>query len=118
MEGVEKPLGFGEIKFASQTKSEKIIEVNNIMHAGYVMGVPPEAEDYKTFLLALETLVHRIHARRVVHMDMYPSNILWAKVDGKMKVRIIDWDAASFMNQPLPEKMQNQLKSDQFYKDE
>jgi serine/threonine protein kinase len=117
VEGVEKPLGFGEIKFAGQTSTEGAIVFNNIMQAGYVMGVPPDQSEYSAFLLALETLMHQIHACGVVHMDLYPSNILWARVDGQIKVRIIDWDAASFMNQPLPRKMQDRLKAKSFYKD-
>jgi serine/threonine protein kinase len=117
VEGVEKPLGYGEIKFTGQTNTEGAIVFNNIMQAGYVMGVPPDQDDYNSFLLALESLVHQIHACGVIHMDLYPSNILWAKVGGTIKVRIIDWDAASFRNQPLPEKMQDRLKSKMFYKD-
>ncbi len=40
----------------------------------------------------------------VIHVDLYPSNILW-KVDefGEIQIRIVDWDVATFMGERFPE---------------
>ena len=40
-------------------------------------------------LCAVVGAIHRCH---VVHLDLYPSNIMWKKTDGAFDIKIIDWD--------------------------
>jgi serine/threonine protein kinase len=76
------------------------------------MGVPVDEGDYHSFLISLESLVHRVHACGVVHVDLYPSNIMWAKTGGVVTVKIIDWDAATFVGQTFTSTMAARIKSE------
>ena len=105
----EKPLGYGDFNWRGKTPC---LVFRNIRRDGYVMGVPVDEEDFKCFTAALESVVHRIHANGVIHVDLHPSNILWLKVDGSIKIRIVDWDAATFAAQPFTPSMLERLKVD------
>jgi serine/threonine protein kinase len=78
---------------------------NNLFREGFVMGVPIDQGPYDTFCNALSALIRRIHARGVIHVDLYPSNILWLREDREIKIRVIDWDAATFLGQTYPNSM-------------
>jgi hypothetical protein len=109
VEGVEKALGYGEIQFIGDTAPAPAIVFNNLKRHGYIMGVPIDEGEYTAFSEALEALVHEIHSCGVVHVDLYPSNILWANVEGKIRVRIVDWDGAHFMNEAFSEGMMKRI---------
>jgi hypothetical protein len=115
VEGVVKPLGYGEFKFAKQKRTECAIVFNDIKRDGYVMGVPQDEVDYTAYVSALESLVHQIHACKVIHMDLYPCNIMWAKVEGALKIRIVDWDAASFMDRQLSPRVLTRIVSEKYH---
>jgi hypothetical protein len=119
VEGAEKALGYGDFQFIGPTASGPVIVFNNLKLHGYVMGVPIDEEEYIAFSKALESLVHQIHSCGVVHVDLYPSNILWANVDGKIRVRIVDWDGAHFMNEAFSDRMIERIavSSDNFFLD-
>eukprot|EP00039_Didymoeca_costata_P016417 m.294980 g.294980 ORF g.294980 m.294980 type:complete len:154 (+) comp16392_c0_seq4:5-466(+) len=53
----------------------------------------------------------------VVHMDFYPSNIMWAaKDDGSFDIKIIDWDAAHRESENFSELTQNRItKFDRYH---
>ena len=110
VDGVEKALGYGEFMFANQKSTTVAIIFNNLYPDGYMMGVPVNDVQYKAFLETLESLVHQIHSHGVIHVDLYPSNILWVEVEGKIKVRIVDWDGATFVNERFPESMLNRFR--------
>ena len=51
----------------------------------------------KEYIDALTAVVKCQHHTRVVHVDLYPSNILWDYFGESIRIRIVDWDAATFM---------------------
>ena len=113
-EGVEKALGYCDLKLVGKP-AELFLVFHNLLRQGYRMGVPEVEGDYRLFLAALEALVHQVHACGVVHVDLYPSNIMWAKVDGTVRIRIVDWDAATFAGQPFPGSMLRRLEEEFHY---
>jgi serine/threonine protein kinase len=62
---------------------------------GYKIGLPKETSERKLLIEAIEEAVTAMHSKRIIHMDLYLSNIMWKRHDdGSYKVRIIDFDAA------------------------
>jgi serine/threonine protein kinase len=104
VEGAEKALGYCDLQLVG-SREVRCLVFHNLLQQGYRMGVPEDAGDYREFLIALEVLVRQVHARGVIHVDLYPSNIMWAKVNGVVRIRIVDWDSATFAGQPLSEGM-------------
>eukprot|EP00050_Salpingoeca_kvevrii_P005052 m.268436 g.268436 ORF g.268436 m.268436 type:complete len:154 (+) comp11077_c2_seq5:1178-1639(+) len=52
-----------------------------------------------------------IHAAKIVHLDLYPSNIMWRKLDdGSVAIKIIDWDSVCFKDEPILESTQDCLR--------
>jgi hypothetical protein len=51
----------------------------------------------------------------VVLVDLFPSNIMWAKTGVVVTVKIIDWDAATFVGQPFTNAMVTRIKSEAEY---
>jgi hypothetical protein len=104
VEGVEKALGYCDLQLVGRP-AVRCVVFHNLLRQGYRMGVPEDEGDYHLFLAALEALVHQVHACGVIHVDLYPSNIMWAEVDGAVHIKIVDWDAATFAGQPFPGSM-------------
>jgi hypothetical protein len=52
-------------------------------------------------------------------MDLYSSNILWAYIEGKIQVKIIDWDGAMFVDENLPQSMLDRFQAspDEYFLD-
>ena len=48
-----------------------------------------------TSLLFLN-VIKRQHQRQVVHVDLYPSNVLWDLLGDSNRNRIVNWDTATF----------------------
>ena len=61
-----------------------------------------------------------IHERNVIHMDLYPSNILWKKIDDKIKLQVVDWDIATFnqtsFSQDIEKRLKKEIVSQYYYK--
>ena len=110
LDGVVMPLGYGELPGINQSGENENLVFKNLFHEGFVLGVPIEERLYKKFCEALKSLVNQIHARNVIHVDLYPSNIFWSNQDEDMKVRIIDWDSATFRGDPFPQSMLERLE--------
>ena len=119
VEGAEKALGYCDLHLVG-FPPQCCLVFHNLLGQGYRMGVPEDDGDYRLFLDALEALVHRVHACGVIHVDLYPSNIMWTKVDGAVRIKIVDWDAAIFAGQPFPDKMLRRLdeRSPYVYRDQ
>jgi serine/threonine protein kinase len=117
LDEVVKPLGYGELKGIEAGCENGCLVFNNLYREGFVMGVPTEQVAYGAFCIALNTVIHKIHTRGIIHVDLYPSNILWLNNDGEIKVRIIDWDAATFSGQQYLPKMMERFKKceNQYY---
>lgn len=68
----------------------------------YSIGVPDDADLRKSYIDAVESVLQRIHAKGVVHLDFYPSNVIWKAIeDTKVDIVIIDWDSAHFVVEQL-----------------
>jgi serine/threonine protein kinase len=69
---------------------------------GFVIGAPTDHR-FPTYLKELKRAVDTIHGAGVVHLDLYPSNIMWKFDDSDVKIRIIDWDVAHCVCEELAE---------------
>ena len=75
---------------------------------GYRIGTPSRSsEEYTLFYNKFAEAVAAIKQAGVVHLDLYPSNILW-KIDyGVADVKIIDWDVSHLLfSNALVKKLQ------------
>eukprot|EP01033_Poteriospumella_lacustris_P014780 gene14781-10571_t len=62
------------------------------------MGLPLDDDDHAKYLKALRDAYKKMHAAGVVHLDGYPSNILWKKADDTIVIKFVDFDVASRVN--------------------
>lgn len=74
---------------------------DNLAKDGYRIGFPNDDALCEKLVKQIKAVVARIHARGVVHMDLYPSNIMWRlnATSRSIDVKIIDWDAAHFVGE-------------------
>ena len=76
------------------------------------MGVPFHDDDFNNYLRALTLAYKRMHIIGVVHLDGYPSNILWRKsLEGEIVIRFVDFDVASFLGRKFDSGIRNLLES-------
>ena len=64
----------------------------------FCVGLPDRNEEggvdlWNKWLMSVEETLAAIHKVGVVHVDPYPSNVLWRLRDGNCDIMIIDWDA-------------------------
>jgi serine/threonine protein kinase len=63
----------------------------------YRCGTPDRIEDeelYQSFVQELKRIIALVHEAGVIHVDLYASNVMWKQENGKILIKIIDWDAA------------------------
>ena len=75
------------------------------------MGFPLEDVDLKRYLSRLKESFKALHAAQVVHMDAFPSNILWRNVAGEIVIRFVDLDVSSFVGYELDSGIHERLCS-------
>jgi hypothetical protein len=81
----------------------------------FIMGVPGSAEDFGKYLKALKASYETLHNAGVVHLDGYPSNILWAKkADDTIVIRFVDLDVASIRDEHFDSGIKNRFLSTEF----
>lgn len=71
---------------------------------GYLMGVPGDETIFQIYLTQLKKAFQNLHAAGVVHLDGFPSNIMWLleRDDvGRVDIRFVDLDVASVIDEPL-----------------
>ena len=69
---------------------------------GYRIGLPNEHDDRVALVSTMQAAVDDMHQKGVVHTDLYVSNFMWMKLDsGSFSVKIIDFDTAHEVGQPL-----------------
>lgn len=73
---------------------------------GFRIGTPkfPSEGEGSTlwhqYMNTLDNAVSAIHDAGVIHVDLYPSNIMWRKSsNGLLDLRIIDWDSAHCLDE-------------------
>ena len=63
----------------------------------YSVGLPDKIELWDQWMSSVEAAVKGMHAAGVVHVDLYPSNIMWRKspdASGGVEIKLIDFDVA------------------------
>ena len=110
VEEAVKPFGYAKT-LKGQQSAECLIFSK--LDATFRMGVPQDKILFDGYLIALSNVVKRQHRARVVHVDLYPSNILWKDVDDSLIIRIIDWDAATFIGDAFTAKIGNVFLSEE-----
>ena len=76
------------------------------------MGMPLDDGDFQDYLDALTRAYKRMHSCGVIHLDGYPSNILWKKVSsGEIVIRFVDLDVASFIGCKFDRGIEELLES-------
>lgn len=73
-----------------------------MLDSEFQMGVPQDNVEFSAYIKELKRSYKLMHAAGVVHVDGYPSNILWKKdINGAIVIRFVDFDAASVIDQPF-----------------
>jgi hypothetical protein len=84
---------------------------------GYSMGLTGDLAFNARLVDAIAAALAAIHARGVVHMDFYLSNVMWrVAADGTVDVRVIDWDVARLEGETLPKAILDRLKRSPRYR--
>jgi hypothetical protein len=67
----------------------------NICELGYQIGVPADQRLQQLYIEELSRVIESIHESGFVHLDLYPSNIMWKydEQDARLSIRVIDWDS-------------------------
>ena len=60
---------------------------------GFQIGFPVEPSERQKLFDAMLVAASEFHSLGLVHMDMYPSNIMWKKNGDDYHVRIVDFDS-------------------------
>jgi len=94
---------------------EAALVFENLTPRGYRIGMPDSEFECDALFDAIVAAVERIHAAGVVHLDLYPSNIMWSKVGAVFSVVIIDWDSAHFIGEILPDLVRGRLQQRALY---
>ena len=81
----------------------------NLAHQGYRIGMPDSDEDCDAFMLALRHAVNSIHVAGLVHLDLYPSNIMWRQDGRCFSIKIVDWDTVHAIDEPLTAAVRERL---------
>ena len=79
----------------------------------YRIGFPATFELRVVFLSKVKEAAAAFHSQKVVHLDLYPSNIMW-KIDPNdsksVLIKIVDWDSVQFADRRLPDKINLRLE--------
>ncbi len=82
---------------------------------GYRMGVPLTEDHFQVYLSAVKRTFKKFHAAGVVHVDAYTSNIMWRiNEEGAFDIRVVDWDAASFIGEEMEVNIWNEMRRETF----
>jgi len=104
---VVKPLTFARLNYDKLESPELIFP----MLKGFKMGIPSSAEEFDFFIKNLTSAIKKIHSCGIVHVDLYPSNILWNNDNGNMVIRIVDWDVATVIDEIFAPEILNRFKN-------
>jgi hypothetical protein len=84
----------------------------NLATETYRIGLPDDARLRRTLLVEFQAAARKIHSAGVVHLDFYPSNIMWKVQNDSVQVKIIDWDSVCEKDQPMPIHLVERLQSE------
>lgn len=76
----------------------------------YSIGVPENLNLRDSFITEVRESQIALSKANLVHMDFYPSNIMWMKSDDhSVKVKLIDFDAVQVKNSRMTEEVRSRL---------
>ncbi|KAJ3274291.1 hypothetical protein HDV01_003135 [Terramyces sp. JEL0728] len=81
---------------------------------GYMMGVPADKGVLQLYLESLKQAILCVHKSRVVHVDLYPSNIMWYYDGENMHIRFVDWDAATQIGDKFTDVMAERMDDSKY----
>ena len=120
---VVKPLGYALLTLLSDNKSTEISDGNYVIFPrlkDYSMGVPLKDNLFADYLFQMKEFLRNIHGCGVIHMDLYPSNILWKNENETIQLGVVDWDVATFkqdsFSKLVEERLENESISQYYYK--
>jgi len=103
------PHAFANIKLEGTKKCNIIFPR---LGPDFAMGVPSDELLYTLFLAKLEASIKKVNDKGIIHVDLYPSNILWRSFGDDIIIRIVDWDAATLNDDAFTSDMQVRLAND------
>lgn len=81
------------------------------------IGLPDDLLLRKQLICEFRTAAVAFHNQGVVHMDFYPSNIMWKQnTDGTLDIKVIDWDAVHQMGEIMERSTRERLSRTNRYK--
>jgi serine/threonine protein kinase len=92
----------------------------NVCKLDYQIGVPADHDLQQLYINELSRVIEIIHGSGFVHLDLYPSNIMWRYDDqrqdggaggGGMSILVIDWDSIHEIGKKYDSKTQDILKT-------
>jgi len=105
----------------AQTPASLVFE--NLAAAHYQIGLPAEEELAVMYVEAVTKAVNRVHCAGVVHMDLYPSNIMFRVIENPtgvpsaaIDIKIIDWDAAHCIDDRFYDTVWTRLSGNDKYR--
>lgn len=75
----------------------------------YRIGLPEDEMHRAAFFVQLENAMKLVHDAGVAHIDLYLSNVMWRVNGNAVEVKIIDWDAAHFLDEDLSSEVQERI---------
>lgn len=94
-------------------EEEQLIIFENLHTQGFRIGLPSEAKARVWFFESLQSAIQAIHDAGVVHLDLYPSNIMWriSSDSQSVEIKIVDWDAAHTIGEPFTPLVVSRLQT-------
>jgi hypothetical protein len=75
------------------------------------IGLPSGSKAERQSLVAeIRNAIEACHSAGVVHLDFYPSNVMWLCKDGVYDVKIIDWDACHLIGERIRDETRSRLE--------
>ena len=76
------------------------------------IGLPANEMQRQSFLAEVKRAATAFHSARIVHLDFYPSNIMWKEDPSDSEaviIKVIDWDAVQFADEGITSAARSRL---------
>ncbi len=78
------------------------------------MGLPVDDTDFADYLKVFKDAYNKLHMAGVVHLDGFPSNILWKKSEEGYVIKFVDFDVATFVDRTFDSGIQENIRQPEF----
>ena len=96
---------------ASGRRSSAALVFPNLSLEQYRIGMPESDSECDELIAAFKEALRRVHEAGVVHLDFYPSNIMWCRRQFDISVRIIDWDQSYSLGAALSQRSREKISA-------